>query len=98
MAGSGTAPRRWIVPSVLLAVLLAKSGYGVRDVIVTMQGEAGRGGLWRCPCRTCGRVEWWLQGRSPRCEGTPKHRHDKVTAIRETKPGAQKTDEDHYFF
>lgn len=94
MAGTDTAPRRWMLPSALLTVLLASLGGD--NFIITMQGDAGRGGYWRCPI--CKRVEWWEEGRRPRCEGTPRRQHDPVETVPETKPNAKKTDRNSWFF
>lgn len=94
MAGSGTAPRRWIVPSALLTVLLAS--YGGDNFIATMQGAAGRGKCWRCP--KCNRVEWREEGGRPWCRGTEGHQHDPARTNEEKKKNTEATDKNYYFY
>lgn len=94
MAGTDTAPRRWVLPSALLTVLLAS--FGGDNFITTMQDDAGRGGYWRCP--KCNRVEWWQEGGRPRCEGTPTCQHKAVKTDPETGSNVRKTDRDSWFF
>ena len=92
MAGTGTALRRWMLPSTLLTVLLAS--YGNDNYTITMQGDAGRGKYWRC--RKCKRVEWWEDGGRPWCEGTERRPHDRVRTDPDTKP--TKMDSKRWFF
>ncbi len=94
MAGTGTALRRWLLPYALLTVLLASLGGD--NFITTMQGDAGRGGYWRCP--VCDRVEWWEDGGRLRCEGTKRRYHDPVETVRETSRNARSSDRKHWFF
>jgi hypothetical protein len=94
MAGTDTAPRRWMLPSALLIVLLAS--FGRDNFIATVQGDAGRGKYWRCP--TCNRVEWREDGGHPWCEGTPRRQHDPVETDPETGPNVRTTDGDYWFF
>jgi hypothetical protein len=94
MAGTDSAPRRWMLPSVLFTVLLAK--FGGDSFVITMQGDAGQGRYWRCAA--CNRVEWWAEGGRPRCEGSPRRRHDPIVTEPETKPNARATDENCWFY
>jgi hypothetical protein len=94
MAGTDTAPRRWMLPAALLTVLLAN--FGGDNFVITIQDDAGLGRYWRCPA--CSRVEWWEDGKRPRCEGNPRRQHDRVETEPETKPNAKKTDKNHWFF
>ena len=68
MAGTDTAPRRWMLPAVLFAVVLAS--FGGKDVIVTYQRSSAESGLRRCP--TCKWVELCPAGEVPWCEGVKK--------------------------
>lgn len=74
-----TSPRRWTLLPVMLTALLAK-GYGGHggDVISFRRGPGG-GRLWRCPKKSCRRVERTRLPR-PRCSGTPEKPHDPVDA------------------
>lgn len=94
MAGTGTALRRWMLPTALLTVLLAS--YGIDNFTTTMQDDAGRGKYWRCP--ECPRVEWWEEGGRPWCIGTKTRRHDPVRTDEDTSPDARRTDKNSWFF
>lgn len=96
MAGTTvTSLRRWMLPSALFAILLAS--YGGPDVMVTMMGDAGRGGYWQCTNDRCKRVEWKPAGREPRCAGIPGHRHAEARTEYLTGSNITPTDDDDYF-
>ena len=83
-----------MLPSALFAVLLASIGN--EGVIVTMMGNAGRGGYWQCT--NCKRIEWKPAGKEPRCAGIPGHQHASATTERLTGDNIRPTDNRLYFF
>lgn len=94
MAGTSvTSLRRWMLPSALFAILLAS--FGGPDVMVTMMGDAGKGGYWQCT--ECKRIEWKPAGKEPRCSGIPGRSHDSAGTIRLTGSNIRPTDDRRYF-
>lgn len=71
MAGTATSPRRWILPSALVVVLIAC--FGDENATPSYVADAGEGQYWRCP--RCKRVELWPDRETPpRCTGEkPTH-------------------------
>jgi hypothetical protein len=94
MAGTDTAPRRWMLPMALFAVLLAS--YGGRDVITTYQRNSAESGLRRCP--TCNWVELCPAGEVPWCEGVRKRRHRAIETVSETRADAEPSRGDPRFY
>ena len=94
MAGTTTSLPGWTLPCALLVVLLA--AFGNDGPIITVMGDAGKGGYWECPI--CERVEWKPAGENPRCAGIPGSQHDTADTKHPTGDNITTTDNDHYFF
>ena len=94
MAGTDTAPRRWMLPAVLFAVVLAS--FGGKDVIVTYQRSSAESGLRRCP--TCKWVELCPAGEVPWCEGVKKRPHPPIETASETRADAEPNRGDSRFY
>ena len=71
MAGPATSPRRWMLPSALLVVLLATHNEWPST---SLQSNAARSQLWKCP--ECGWIERKARQRqAPRCFGSRDRPH-----------------------
>lgn len=66
---AGTA-RRWVLPYVLPALLLAAFN---ENASTSFRSGAGKSSLWECPECRC--VERWSNGTAPRCRGPEGKRH-----------------------
>ncbi len=86
MAGTDTAPRRWMLPTALFAMLMAVYDGGT-DIPVTYQRSSATSGLRRCP--RCNWVELCPAGEVPWCEGVKRRPHDPVKTMPETRADAE---------
>ena len=77
MAGPGTSPRRWMLPSVLLTVLLAAFN---ELPSTSLQSNAAKSQFWECPeCRWIERKA--RQREAPRCCGTRDQPHPRTVTV-----------------
>jgi hypothetical protein len=77
MAGPATSPRRWMLPSALLVVLLAAYN---ESPSTSLQSNAAKSQLRKCP--KCGWIERKARTRkTPRCSGTDDCPHTVAETI-----------------
>lgn len=94
MAETASLPSRWTLPAALLTILVA--AIGNENAMPSYVAEGGRGQLWRCPYRKCGRVELFPpRSTPPQCDGGGTHDLEDTKPVKEA--GVTVTDDQQLF-